>query len=145
MKKSERLSVLIKIEKAKEREEALKLSEQQKIVKENKNKLSDLEAYLKEYREKYNDLAHHGAGADKIRHSYAFISQLNSAIAQQMNTIRDLEFATDKYRQNWLEAKQRTDILEKTVGKFRDEELRDEQKKEQLQADELARYKPRVD
>ena len=145
MKKSKRLSVLIKIEKAKERDEAFKLSEHQKILKENIDKLSELEAYLAEYREKYMKLTHHGAEADKIRHSYAFISQLNSAISQQMNTIRNLEFASDRYRQNWLEAKQRTDILEKAVSKLRDEESRDNLKREQLQADELAHFKRRSD
>lgn len=143
MKKSERLSVLIKIEEAKEREEARKFSEYQKAVQDKRKKLSDLEGYLDEYREKFLELTRYGTEAARIRSCYAFISQLNTAISQQQKAIRDAEHAAEEYRDIWIQAKQRMDILEKTISKFRDEELRHEQKKEQLLADELTRYKQR--
>ena len=140
--KSKRLSLLVKIEEAKEKEEALKLAKFQKIVQDSQNRLSDLEAYLDDYREKFAVLTRRGSEARKIRSSYAFISQLNQAISQQQKTVRELEAAADEHRQNWLSAKQRMDIMEKTITKFRDEELSQEEKKEQLFADEVARHKP---
>jgi len=145
MKKSERLSVLIKIEEANEREEARKFSGYQKVVQENRKKLSDLQEYLNEYKDMFTQLSTRGTEADKIRSCYAFISQLNTAISQQQRMVSEVERAAEEYRQNWLQAKQRMDILEKTIGKFRDEELRHEQKLEQRLADELIRYKRRDD
>ena len=145
MKKSKRLSVLVKIEEAKEREEARKLTEYLKIVQDNKQKLIYLEGYLEEYRTRFMDLTHHGAKAGKIRASYAFISQLNTAISQQQETVQELELAVDEYRQNWLQAKQRMEILERTISKFRDAEQRHDQKMEQLNADELVQHKRRTD
>jgi len=145
MKKSERLSVLIKIEEANEREEARKFSGYQKVVQENRKKLSDLQEYLNEYKDMFTQLSTRGTEADKIRSCYAFISQLNTAISQQQRMVSEVERAAEEYRQNWLQAKQRMDILEKTIGKFRDEELRHEQNLEQRLADELIRYKRRDD
>jgi len=145
MKKSERLSVLIKIEEANERDEARKFSGYQKAVQENRKKLSDLQEYLNEYKDMFTQLSTRGTEADKIRSCYAFISQLNTAISQQQRMVSEVERAAEEYRQNWLQAKQRMDILEKTIGKFRDEELRHEQNLEQRLADELIRYKRRDD
>ena len=143
MKKSKRLSVLIKIEEANEREEARKFSGYQKVVQENRKKLSDLQGYLDEYKDMFTQLSSRGTEADKIRSCYAFISQLNAAISQQQKLVNETERAAEEYRRNWLQAKQRMEILEKTIGKFRDEELRHEQKIEQMLADELIRYKRR--
>ena len=142
MMKSQRLSKLVKIEEAKEKEEARKFARFQKIVQESKNKLSDLEAYLLDYRDKFAVLTRHGSEAGKIRSSHAFINQINRAISQQQKTVKELEDAADEYRQSWLYAKQRMESLEKTISRFRDEELRQEAKKEQLLADEIARHKP---
>ena len=140
-KKSERLSVLVKIEEANERAEARKFSEYRKAVQDKKNKLTDLQGYLDEYRDKFLELSLHGIEADKIRSCYAFISQLNAAIAQQQKAVQDAEHAAEDYRRVWSQAKQRMDILEKTISNIRKEELRHENKKEQLLADDLARYK----
>ena len=145
MKKSKRLSVLIKIEEANEREEARKFSGYQRVVQENRKKLSDLEGYLSEYKDMFTQISTRGTEADKIRSCYAFISQLNTAISQQQKMVSEAEHAAEEYRQNWLQAKQRMEILEKTIGKFRDEELRHEQKTEQMLADELIRHKQRDD
>ena len=145
MKKSHRLSSLVRLEKAKEREEARKLVEFQKILKDGRKRLTDLEAYLEEYLKKFGVLASRGAEVRKIRSNYTFISQLNTAIVQQQRTVRELETAANEYRQNWLHAKQRMDILNKAISKFHDEELRYEQKKEQLLADEIARHKLWID
>lgn len=141
MKKSKRLAVLIKIEEAKEREEARKFSERQKAAEDKKKKLSDLEGYLGEYRNKFLALTRDGIGAETIRSCYAFISQLNTAITHQRKIVCEAEQSVEDYRQIWIQAKQRMDILEKTITKFRDEELQNEQKREQRLADEQSRYK----
>ena len=142
-KKSTRLSALLKIEEAKQHEEGRKLSGYQKAVQDKKKKLSELETYLDEYREKFAELARRGTEAEKIRSCYAFISQLNTIILHQRQAVREATHSVESYRQVWIQAKQRTDILEKTLGKIRDDELRHERKQEQALTDELARHKQR--
>ena len=143
MKKSQRLLVLVKIEEAKEREEARKFSDFQKTVEGKRKKLFDLESYLDEYKRNFLEISRIGTSADRIKSSYAFLSQLNAAIIKQQALVQDAEEVSEKYRLNWIQAKQRMDILEKTIDKFRGEETRQEQKLEQKFADELSLYKQR--
>ena len=143
MKKSERLRTLIRIEEVKEREEARKLIEFQKLVEENKRKLSDLQDYLEEYKYKFSEIGHTGTEAAKLRSSFAFIGQLNAVISQQQKAVLDVEHAADEYRENWIRAKQRVDILEKAISKLRDQERRRELKLEQVLTDESARHRRR--
>ena len=64
---------------------------------------------------------------------------MESPVAQQQKVILDAEHVADQYRQIWIQAKQRMDILEQTISNFREEELRHEHKQDQLLADELSR------
>ena len=86
-----------------------------------------------------------GSQADRIKSCYAFMSQLTIAILQQKQAVQDAEDATERYRQNWIQARRRMDIVEKTVCRFRGDELRHEQKMEQFLADEVSRHKRRND
>ena len=141
MKKSARISIIAKIEEAKEREEARKLAEYQRAVLDKKTKLQELQGFLNEYKERFMKLTRFGASADKIRSSHAFISQLNKAISQQHNAVADAERAADEYREQWLRAKRRMEILQKAVNNLRRQERQHEDRKEQLTIDELARRK----
>lgn len=143
MKKSQRLTALVRIEEAKEREEARKFAELQKEVEEQKRKLSDLQGYLEEYKYKLSAIGQVGTEAAKLRSSFAFIGQLNTVISQQQKAVLVAEHAAGEYRQNWIRARQRVDILEKAISKVRDEELRHELKLEQVLADESARHRRR--
>ena len=82
MKKSERFSVMVRIEETNEREEARKYSEFRKAIQDKKTKLAELEQYLDEYKERFLSLTRFGAQAEQIKSCYAFIRQLNGAIAQ---------------------------------------------------------------
>ena len=143
MKKSERFSVMVRIEETNEREEARKYSEFRKAIQDKKTKLAELEQYLDEYKERFLSLTRFGAQAEQIKSCYAFIRQLNGAIAQQQKRVLDAESSEEEYRQHWLQAKRRMDVLRKAVNKFRLEELQHERRKEQTITDEIARRKYR--
>ena len=143
MKKSVRFSALVRIEEAKEREEARKYSGFRRAAQDQKNKLAELERYLDEYRERFLALTRLGALAEQIKSCYAFIHQLNSAIAQQQKRVYEAEHSAEEYRQHWLRAKRRMDVLHKAMSKFRLDELQHERRKEQIITDEIARRKYR--
>lgn len=141
MKRSSRFRMLLKIEKAKEREEARKFAERRQALHEKKAKLAELEGYVAEYRERFSAMTRSGSLAGQIRSSYEFINRLTDAVSQQQQAVSDSEQSVEEYRQLWLQAKRRMDILQKTVDKLAHEELVKDGKREQVVADELARRK----
>lgn len=133
--------MLLKLEKAKERDEARKFAEQKRILNERRLKLSELEGYLGEYEGRFADLSRSGVEVAQLRASYAFIGQLSDAISQQRQAVLEGERCVEEYRQYWLEAKQRVDILQMTRDKMLVEELDKDGRIEQSLADEVARQK----
>jgi len=141
MKRSSRFQMLLKLEEAKERDEARRFADQRRVLDEKRRKLSELENYLGEYHERFSNLGRSGTGGGQLRAGYAFIGQLKEAIGQQQQMVLEEERVVEEYRQYWLEAKQRVDILQKTMDKMLEEEAGRDRKKEQLIADEAARRK----
>jgi flagellar FliJ protein len=141
MRKSSRLSTLLKIEEAKEREEARAFAEQKRLMNEKLAKLTELEGYLREYHQRFADLTRAGTQAEQLRSSYGFICQLSSGISQQQTAVSESERNMEESRRRWVEAKQRVDILQKTIDKMVAEEGKKEQKLEQSITDEAAQRK----
>ncbi len=138
MKRSSRMRTLLRIEEAKEHEEARRFAEQRRLLREKNLKLTELRGYLGEYKDRFANLTRAGAHAAQIRSSYAFIGQLGDAISQQEKVVSDAERSVEEYRQQWLEAKRRVDILQKTMERMRREETERKQRTEQSLADEAA-------
>ena len=141
MKRSSRFEMLLKLEEAKERDEARKFAEQRRILNERRLKLSELEGYLGEYEGRFADLSRSGVQVAQLRASYAFIGQLSDVISQQRQAVLEGERCVEEYRQYWLEAKRRVDILQMTMDRMLDEELESDRRREQSLADEAARLK----
>ena len=140
-KRSSRFLPLLKIEEAKEREEARAFAEQRRLLNEKLAKLTELEGYLREYNKRFADQTRAGTHAGQLRSSYGFICQLNSGISQQQMTVSESERSMEESRTRWLEVKQRVDILQKTIARMMAEEMQRERKVEQSLADEAARRK----
>ena len=141
MKRSSRLSVLLKIEEERERQEARKFVKQKKLLNEKMGKLAELEGYFGEYRDRFSELTRFGSPAVQVRSSYAFICQLKSIIDQQQEAISDSERSVEELRQRWLEAKRRVDALQMAIDKMIHEERERDNRNEQSLADEVARRK----
>jgi flagellar FliJ protein len=141
MRRSSRLATLLKIEEAKEREEARAFAELKRLLNEKLAKLTELEAYLREYHQRFADLTRNGTQAGQLRSSYDFICQLSSGISQQQIAVSESELDMEESRRRWMEAKQRVDILQKTIDKMVAEEGEKERKMEQSITDEAAQRK----
>lgn len=138
MKKSSRMSPILRMEESRERNEAIKLAEQQRILIDKKAKLDELQGYLKEYRGHFFSLAKIGANGEQIRSHNAFIEQVGGAIGKQQKIVQEAGLMVEEQRQRWLDAKRRVDILVKTIEKMKKDELTYEEKREQKLADEAA-------
>lgn len=141
MKRSLRFRLLLRLEEAKEREEAMRFADQQRALYDKMRKLGELESYLREYQQRFADIGRGGMPVAQLRASHAFIGQLDEAISQQHRTVADAERNVEEYRQYWLAAKRRVDILQKTMEKMLDEELAQDRRREQALSDEAARRK----
>lgn len=135
------MRTLLRIEEAKEREEARRLAECQGTWNGKKAKLAELEGYAREYVQRLENMTRSGVQTDKIRSNHAFILQLNAGIAQQRTIVTDSARAMDEQRRKWLRVKQRVDILLKTMDKMMRDEAGKERKQEQAIADEAAQRK----
>ena len=133
------MRTLLKLEEAKEGEEARAFAEQRRLLDEKQAKLKELEGYLREYNQRFTDHNRAGTSVEQLRSSYGFILQLNSGISQQQLVIEESERSVGEARLRWLEARQRVDILQKTIAKMVAEEAEKERKSEQSVADEAAR------
>ena len=141
MKRSSRLGSLLKIEEERERQEARKFAKHRKLLDEKMAKLVELEGYLGEYRDRFSELTRFGSPAAQVRSSYAFICQLKSLIDQQQEALSDSERSVEEFRQRWLEAKRRVDVLQMAIDKMVHEERARDNRNEQSLADEVARRK----
>ncbi len=104
-------------------------------------KLAELVGYLDEYNQQLSDLSKAGTQVEKLRSCYAFICHLNSGISQQRLMVSESKHSMDESRHRWLEAKQRVDILHKTIDKMATTEMQKERNMEQSIADESSRHK----
>jgi len=141
MNRASRFLVLLKLEESKEREEAKRLADSQRLLQERRKKLTELQAYLGEYHQQFSLTMRAGTTARQIQSSHAFINRLNGGIDQQGMAIEEAEYLVEECRQSWLEAKKRVDILNKTIERLEQEEVVRENRREQIQADEIAQHK----
>jgi len=141
MSRSSRLLTLLKIEEAKEREVAKEFAAQRRVFDNKTAKLAGLEGYLGEYNQQLSDLSKAGSQVGKLRSCYAFICHLKSGISQQQLVVSESKRGMDASCHRWLEAKQRVDILQKTIDKMATKEMQKERDMEQSIADEASRHK----
>lgn len=141
MNRSTRLLTLLKIDEAKEREMAKEFAAHRRIFDNKTAKLAELEGYLGEYNLQLSDLLKAGTQVEKLRSCYTFIGHLNNGISQQRLMVSESKRDMDKSRHRWLEAKQRVDILHKTIDKMAAMEMQKERNMEQSIADESSRHK----
>jgi flagellar protein FliJ len=136
MKRAQRLEMVQNVvdDLEKRRAEALALSERK--VTESETKLTELEAYHASYANGF--AARAGAGMDAVmaRDYQAFLARLEEAIRQQQQVIVRVRAQRDGERRTWQGAAQRAEAVGQMVKRFKSEEVRAEDRREQSESDE---------
>nr|WP_298139792.1 flagellar export protein FliJ [uncultured Pseudomonas sp.] len=133
-----RLAPVIAMAERAEREAALQLGHCQGLLSQAEVKLGELEHYRSDYQQQWIDEGQRGVSGQWLMNYQRFLSQLETAIGQQRNTMEWHRNNVQKVRDVWQQRYARLEALRKLVQRYHDEARRAEDKREQKLLDELA-------
>ena len=138
MRRSKRLQVVLDLAKRKE-EEALKaLQIAQGSLSNQNQKLQELTQYQRDYQQSLRDAYQTHATAESCATYQHFLAQVGAAIEQQQQAVALAEQQFDKVRVHWLALHEKQQGMGSLIDRFRDEEDKELDKKEQKMIDELS-------
>lgn len=141
MRRSKRLQVVLDLAKRKE-EEALKaLQVAQGSLNKQNHKLQELTQYQRDYQQALRDAYKTHATAESCATYQHFLAQVGDAIEQQQQAVALAEQQFDNVRMHWLTLHEKQQGMGGLIDRFRDEEDRELDKKEQKMIDELSQRK----
>jgi len=122
----------------KERHLAQNLATFERRVAEAEAKLSELTYYKQDYEKRFSSRAAQGIGATELRDYQAFLARLGEAIRQQTAIVERARMDRDLQLARWRDAAQRTKAVEHVIERWRVEERRAHERREQRETDERA-------
>ncbi len=135
-KRSERFKPIHSLAKQSEDTAALTLGKIQNELTAHHAKLSELMKYYHDYKVRFNEQASKGMSVVQVQSYQKFISQLDVAITQQKEHIARVTEACDCCRADWTVERQKTQVIEKVITRYKKQELHDFNLQEQRLSDE---------
>jgi flagellar protein FliJ len=133
-----RLAPVVAMAERAEREAALQLGHCQGLLSQAEVKLGELEHYRSDYQQQWIEEGQRGVSGQWLMNYQRFLSQLETAIGQQRNTMDWHRRNAAKAREVWQQRYARLEGLRKLVQRYREEARQAEDKREQKLLDELA-------
>jgi flagellar FliJ protein len=122
---------------------AKELADAQRRLDEQGRRLEQLHEFRGQYQQQRTRSGESGIDGFRLRDYNAFVSRIDEAVAQQQREIAQLEAEVERKRRQWTELLSRARAIDKVVGRYADDERRDEDRRAQRQADAVsqARYR----
>ncbi|WP_300726002.1 flagellar export protein FliJ [Pseudomonas sp.] len=133
-----RLTPVVDMAESAEKAAAQRLGHFQGQVNLANSKLGDLENFRSEYQSQWVDRGSQGVTGQWLRNYQYFLSQLETAVGQQRQSLVWHQNNLDKARETWQQAYARVEGLRKLVQRYADEARQLEDKREQKLMDELS-------
>ena len=141
MRRSKRLQVVLDLAKRKEDEALKALQVAQGSLIAQKQKLQELTQYQRDYQQSLREAYQTQATAESCATYQHFLAQVGDAIEQQQHVVELAEEQFDKVRKHWLTLHEKQQGMGSLIDRFRDEEDKELDKKEQKMIDELSQRK----
>jgi flagellar FliJ protein len=132
-----RLVPVIEVAEKAAREAARQLGVCQSQVKQAEFKLGELHRYRNDYQQQWVTQGRSGVSGQWLMNYQRFLSQLETAIAQQQRSVDWHRDTSEKAREKWQQCHVRLEGLRKLVQRYLDEARLASEKREQKQLDEL--------
>ncbi|MGF6709991.1 flagellar FliJ protein [Luteibacter sp. W1I16] len=118
------------------------LAVQQRALADAEHQLVELRRYRNEYAEMPD-----GIGVSALLNRQQFLQKIDMAIVQQLGEVQRRERALERARKDWTDARGRAKALDSVTTKYREQERKTQDRREQEQADERSQYRrpPRSD
>lgn len=142
MSPSKRLRPVQRVSESNEQDAARVMGQAQAALKEQETKLAELEAYLRDYQAQLTREGKRAVSADRLQEYQGFMSRLSQAIGQQRRKVEEARAVYEKQRRHWLAARQRCQSLDKAVERYRHDESREADRREQRESDDRIGGKP---
>jgi len=120
---------VVRVAAHREQDAAKSFAQQQEVLTKQVAQLEELKSYRVEYSVQFQNRAGDGVSATALQDYRQFIDKLDLAIQQQ-------ELEVEQFRRRWLELKTRCNAMDKVVERFRTEERREADRREQSEMDE---------
>jgi len=138
-----RLAPVVDMAESTERTAVQRLGYFQGQVRVAQNKLEDLERFRLEYQEQWIQRGSLGVSGQWLLGYQQFLTQLDTAVGQQRQSLAWHQNNLDKAREAWQQAYARVEGLRKLVQRYVDEARHLEDRREQKLLDELSQRLPR--
>ncbi|UGB38784.1 flagellar export protein FliJ [Frateuria soli] len=125
---------------ARERSEdaVLKLAEQQQRMAKAERQLMELRGYRQEYA---NPAGVGGLTATALMNRQQFVARIDRAIEQQAAEIERLRRLLDQARGHWRDAHAREAALDNVIDRYREQDRKAEERRDQNDIDERMQYR----
>lgn len=133
-----RLAPVIEMAERAERDAARLLGQAQTQLTQAEGKLAELEQYFRDYQQQWMQQGSQGVSGQWLMNYQRFLSQLESAIAQQQRSVNWYRDNLRKLREQWQQRHARVEGLSKLVESYQREARIAADKREQKLLDEFA-------
>ncbi|MDJ0740276.1 MAG: flagellar export protein FliJ [Gammaproteobacteria bacterium] len=141
MSPSDRFKPIQRIASQKERKAAAALGESLKQREAARQRLQQLQRFLAEYQADFASAARNGVSSNRVIEYQAFISNLEHAIREQQQVVAQFEQDCDSSKQQWRGRYTKSKAMENAVDRMKVKERKDEDRREQSEADDRAQRK----
>ena len=136
MKKSKRLQPVRQIVENKANDAAKAMVEARQTRDAHQAKLKSLIEYKQDYLVQFQERAKGGISAAQLHHYQSFIAQLEMAISQQEEVVKQAGQTLDQRQHHWRNKHNHKKAMDKVVTRYQKAEQKQADKREQAQLDE---------
>jgi flagellar protein FliJ len=134
--RADRLQPVVDLAEEKAKDAVRVLATQQRALADAEHQLVELRKYRNEYAEMPD-----GIGISALLNRQQFLQKIDMAIVQQLGEVQRREQALEHARLLWIDARGRAKALDSVTTKYREQERKSEDRREQSQADERSQYR----
>ena len=138
MRRAQRLELVQRVVDDLERRRAEALADCERQLAASEARLLELQAYQARYARDFAARAGTGMNGAGLRDYQTFLARLEEAVRQQSQIVMRARAQRDAERRNWQSAAQRAEAVGQMVKRWRMEEQRLADRREQHEADERA-------
>lgn len=136
MKRSERIQPIKSLADDRERDAGRRVASAQSALEAAEKQLADLIGYRADYVVRQHESG--SVDVPRLQNFQAFLGRLEEAIARQRAAIEQLRHVADAAAAEWRDRRVESAQLGKAVVRLRTEELKHDEKREQIATDERA-------
>lgn len=141
MKRSDRLVHVRREFDSRERDAARRASQASQLLEAARQRHAELLRYREDYLREYALRAARGLGAMAVRDYQAFVARLDEALHQQALAITRAEATFAFEQQHWRDALTQVKAVDSVAERWRSEETRELDRREQRESDERVRQR----